>query len=91
MISNLKIYECGSYLVFNSINLKTSSNIKAQLRKLNNDKKLTNNLIRTKTTIQQLALCNDFRYFVTLTLKPEYDRTNLDQLRLAFKYVCKKN
>lgn len=43
-----------------------------------NDEKLRNNLTRAKTTIKELVLCNDFKYFVTLTLdKEKYDRYDL--------------
>lgn len=43
-----------------------------------NDKKLLNNIIRAKTTVRNLALCNEFDYFITLTLdKKKYDRYDL--------------
>lgn len=43
-----------------------------------NTKKLDNNLVRAKTTIKEYALCNDFEYFVTLTLdKQKYNRYDL--------------
>lgn len=41
-------------------------------------KKLEQSLIRTKRIVQEIALCNDWEYFVTLTLNPQkYDRYNL--------------
>jgi len=43
-----------------------------------NDSKLENNLIRSKSKVFELSLCNDWDYFVTLTLdKNKYDRFNL--------------
>lgn len=43
-----------------------------------NDKKLDNNLVRAKTTIKEYALCNEFEYFLTLTLdKNKYNRYDL--------------
>lgn len=43
-----------------------------------NDEKLSNNLIRAKTTVFELAMCNEFEYFVTLTLSEEkYNRYDL--------------
>ena len=43
-----------------------------------NEEKLEESLSRTKSTIFELALCNDWEWFVTLTLNPEnIDRTNL--------------
>jgi len=44
-----------------------------------NDKKLDNNLCRAKTRIKELALCNDWSHFVTLTLDGEkINRYDLD-------------
>lgn len=43
-----------------------------------NTEKLDNNLARTKGKIFEYAICNDFHYFVTLTLDPaKYDRYDL--------------
>lgn len=43
-----------------------------------NPEKLDNNLTRVRTKIFEYALCNDFHYFVTLTLDPvKYDRYDL--------------
>ena len=47
-----------------------------------NDGKLLNNIIRTKSTILQYALCNPWDWFATLTLdKGKYDRYDLDKFR----------
>lgn len=44
--------------------------------------RLANNLSRARTTIFELALCNDWEYFITLTLDPKkYDRMNLQLFR----------
>lgn len=44
-----------------------------------NEEKLANNLVRAKTTIKEIALCNDFQWFVTLTIdKSKFDRYNLE-------------
>ena len=43
-----------------------------------NDKKLENNLSRARSKVFEYALCNDFKYFVTLTLdKNKYNRYDL--------------
>lgn len=43
-----------------------------------NDGKLDNNISRAKSKVKEYALCNDFRYFITLTIdKNKYDRYNL--------------
>lgn len=47
-----------------------------------NDEKLENNISRARATIFELAMCNDWQYFVTLTLSPKkYDRYNLEKFR----------
>lgn len=43
-----------------------------------NENKLMCNQIRAKTIVREYAICNDFEYFITLTLdKEKYDRYNL--------------
>lgn len=47
-----------------------------------NTEKLTNSLSRTKNRIFELALCNPWEWFATLTLSPEkYDRQDLEKYR----------
>lgn len=44
-----------------------------------NDEKLENNIIRAKSKVLEYALCNDFEYFVTLTLdKSKIDRSDVN-------------
>lgn len=43
-----------------------------------NSEKLSNNLIRAKSKVNELAICNPWEYFVTFTIdKSKYDRYNL--------------
>lgn len=45
-------------------------------------KKMEESISRTKSRIFELALCNSWDYFVTLTINPKkYDRTDLDSYR----------
>ena len=45
-----------------------------------NDKKLSNNISRAISTCRQLALSNEWDYFITLTLDPKkYDRFDLEK------------
>ena len=45
-----------------------------------NEEKLKNNISRARNKILEYVLCNDFVYFVTLTLNPDlYDRSNLNE------------
>ncbi len=44
--------------------------------------KLNNNISRSRSTIFELAMCNDWKYFITCTLdKEKYDRTNLKKFQ----------
>lgn len=46
------------------------------------EEKLDCNIRRSRGKIQEYVMCNDFEYFVTLTLdKKKYDRYNLDKFR----------
>lgn len=46
------------------------------------DTKLDNSISRTRSRVFELALCNAWEYFVTLTLSPaKYDRMNLPAFR----------
>lgn len=50
-----------------------------------NEKKLENNLIRARNTVYELALCNEWDWFLTITLDPKkYDRENLPKFRKDF-------
>lgn len=42
------------------------------------------NISRARARIFELAACNEWEYFATLTLRPEFDRTNLDEWRKRF-------
>ena len=45
-----------------------------------NDSKLTNNVTRARTRVFELAICNDFEYFITLTInKEKLDRYELKE------------
>ncbi|MGN1473753.1 MAG: hypothetical protein ACI4WZ_06740 [Eubacteriales bacterium] len=47
-----------------------------------NTEKLECNLVRTKSTIKELCLCNPWEWFVTLTLDPKkYDRHDLGKFK----------
>ena len=47
-----------------------------------NEFKLDNNIVRAKTKVNELALCNPWTYFITLTLdQNKYDRYNLNTFK----------
>lgn len=50
-----------------------------------NDKKLIENVSRARSTVFELATCNNWSFWATFTLDPKkYDRTNLDKFRKDF-------
>lgn len=47
-----------------------------------NNQKLKNNLVRAKQTVKEIALCNEWKYFVTLTIDGDkLDRYNLSEYK----------
>lgn len=71
------------------------------IEKVENKEKLANNICRAKSTIYELALCNDWDFFCTFTIdKTKYDRYDLPKFHKDFtqkirnlnkKYKCKIN
>lgn len=54
-------------------------------KSVENPNKLANNISRAKSTIYELALCNDWDYFCTFTLdKNKYDRYDLNKFHKDF-------
>ena len=49
-----------------------------------------NNISRSKKSVKELALCNDFNYFVTITIKNDYNRYNIDNAFYFLSKFCKK-
>lgn len=80
MLSNLRIYKCGNTYKYISLPVFDT---KAKDYYVN-DKILTkrdNNLIRAKTKVKDLIYCNDFMYFITITVNPKYNRYDLTSIR----------
>lgn len=52
-----------------------------------NDRKLDNNLVRVKTRLYELLVCNPWQYFCTFTIDPKkYDRYDLKAFFSAFAH-----
>lgn len=59
-------------------NFSCENECNGKVRETTNDEKLSNNITRARNKILEYVLCNDFVFFVTLTLNPDlYDRDNL--------------
>lgn len=61
---------------------------------IHNDKKLDNNLCRARTKIKDYILCNEFKYFITITCNNSFNRYSCDDLRRVvtnkIRYLRKK-
>ena len=89
MFFNLKVTYLNDYVKITSVKLKGVSD-KFNARKVSNDiQKNHCNLVRSKNKIMDLALCNSFCYFFTLTFNTKFDRFNLDLLRNEWKKVLR--
>lgn len=61
-------------------NFACENSCNGKVRESANDEKLANNISRARNKILEYVLCNEFVFFVTLTLDPgKYDRQNLGQ------------
>jgi len=68
----VQVLKCARKKGVSSINYNSKGTV--------NDKKLDCNIRRAKNTVKELVLCNDWEYFVSLTLdKQKYDRYNLQK------------
>lgn len=79
-LTTIKKYREGNYKLctIKTGVLRKGQKVHRMKKNTVNTKKLNNNLVRSKTTVREYALCNDFEYFVTLTLdKNKYNRYDL--------------
>ena len=81
---NIKEYNKDMYrLIYCKMPIKNSGfedDRKVEYKRDVNDKKLDNNISRARTRIFEYAICNDFDYFVTLTVNEQYlDRYDLKE------------
>ncbi len=71
---NFEIYDYQT----TTASFSTENECIGKIKDTPNDEKLANNICRARNKILEYVLCNDFVFFVTLTLNPEkYDRHNL--------------
>lgn len=98
MFSNLyksKVIENYSLIQYNDNNFRfivNKLNIDKSHKKMYNNVVDSNtNYLRTKRVIRELALCNNFKYFVTLTISPlACSRDNLDEIIVFLRKQLKK-
>ena len=88
------LYNFNNSGFYRLVELKnTTSLAKSQQKKQPNtstDNIYYNNISRSKKSVKELALCNDFNYFVTLTINNDYNRYNIDNAFYFLKKFCKK-
>lgn len=80
---NNKYKLCQTPLTF-----KSQKRILKNFLKSNNEK-LYNNIIRAKSNIFDYCMCNEFYYFVTITVNSEHDRKDLDWLRKTTNQIIR--
>ena len=88
------LYNYNNSGFYRLVELKnTTSLAKSQQKKQPNtstDNIYYNNISRSKKSVKELALCNDFNFFVTITIKNDYNRYNIDNAFYFLKKFCKK-
>ena len=88
------LYNYNNSGFYRLVELKnTTSLAKSQQKKQPNtsmDNIYYNNISRSKKAVKELALCNDFNYFVTITIKNDYNRYNIDNAFYFLSKFCKK-
>ena len=88
------LYNYNNSGFYRLVELKnTTSLAKSQQKKQPNtstDNMYYNNISRSKKSVKELALCNDFNYFVTITIKNDYNRFNIDNAFFFLQKFCKK-
>lgn len=73
---HLKVYEFSE----SKADFSSESTVIGKVKDTTSDEKLANNICRARNKIFEYVLCNDFVFFVTLTLdSKKYDRQNLKQ------------
>lgn len=99
MFTNLyksKVIENYSLIQYNNNDFRfiiNKINLDKKEKKIynNSSQKYNTNYLRTKRIIRELALCNNFRYFVTLTVSPLVSsRDNLDEIIVFLRKQLKK-
>lgn len=79
-MEKIQIYKCGSF--YKIISTKKFDKEQDKERKETSTiGKRYNNVIRAKTTVQNLILSNNFKYFCTITVNSNYDRNDLSIIR----------
>ena len=88
------LYNYNNSGFYRLVELKNTTSLsKSQQKKQPNtstDNIYYNNISRSKKSVKELALCNDFNFFVTITIKNDYNRYNIDNAFYFLKKFCKK-
>lgn len=81
---------CYKLSLCRSLRVKGFEDNKQKRPRGSNDNKLDNNISRSKSKVKEYALCNDFKYFITLTLdKRKYDRYDLKKFQKDLSQLIK--
>lgn len=69
---------------------KGFENIKKNVLEIEEDEIERISLSRTKRNIKEICLCNNFKYFVTITVNSKFDRYNLQICQDNIAKICHK-
>lgn len=88
------LYNFNNSGFYRLVELKNTTSLsKSQAKKqisTSTEKTYYNNISRSKKSVKELALCNDFNFFVTITIKNDYNRYNVDNAFYFLQKFCKK-
>lgn len=88
------LYNYGSSGYYRLIELKNTNKIPKFQTKIHQTTSTDNiykcNISRGKSTVKDIALSNDFNFFVTITIKNDYNRYNIDNCFYYLRKFCKK-
>ena len=88
------LYNYNNSGFYRLVELKnTTSLAKSQAKKqisTSTEKTYYNNISRSKRSVKELSLCNDFNFFVTITINNDYNRYNIDNAFYFLSKFCKK-
>ena len=88
------LYDYGStgyYRLVEFKNCKSFAKIQTKINQTTSTNIIyKSNISRSKATVKSIALSNDFNFFVTITIKNDYNRYNIDNCFTFLSKFCKK-
>lgn len=83
-MKTLKVEQFGDEFKITEYRRRNGGNLSKVKIESDESVRFENNISRARSRIFELAACNEWEYFATLTLRPEFDRANLDEWKKKF-------